>query len=94
MYPDTAGVVNIGGMTPIQCLNACKWDNFADEKEQVRNDIKQHRNFWKSKEQQALLQYALEETDRRRSMGRSVARIILDRQLDNCDLVGLVIEYL
>jgi hypothetical protein len=92
--PDTAGVVNIGGMTPIQCLNACKWDNFADEKEQVRNDIKQHRNFWKSKEQQALLQYALEETDRRRSMRRSVARIILDRQLDNCDLVGLVIEYL
>jgi hypothetical protein len=81
-------------MTPMQCLNAFKWDFFADEKEQVRNDLKQHPSYWKSKEQQALLQCALEETGRRCSMHRSVARIILGRQLDNNDLVALVIEYL
>jgi hypothetical protein len=67
---------------------------FADEKEQVRNDIKQHPSYWKSKEQQDLLQCAFEETDRRRCMRRSVARIILGRQLDNNDVVPLVIEYL
>jgi hypothetical protein len=38
------------------------------------NDLKQHPSYWKSKEQQALLQSALEETDRRRSMPRSAAR--------------------
>jgi hypothetical protein len=53
------------------------------------NDLKQHLSYWKSKEQQALLQCAFEQTDRRRSM-----RIILGRQLDNCDLVALIIEYL
>jgi hypothetical protein len=36
----------------------------------------------------------LEKTDRRHSMRRSAAKIILDRQLDNYDLVPLVIEYL
>jgi hypothetical protein len=92
--PDAAGVANSGDMTPMQYLNEWKWDFFADEKEQVINDLKQHPSYWKSKEQQALLQCALEETDRRRSMRRSVARIILGRELDNNDLVGLVIEYL
>jgi hypothetical protein len=67
---------------------------FADEKEQVRNDLNQHPSYWKSKEQQALLQRAFEETDRRRSMRRSVAMIVLGRQLDNNDLVALIIEYL
>jgi hypothetical protein len=93
-YPDAADVANNNGQTPMQFLNACKWDFFADEKEQVRNDLKQHSSYWKSTEQQALLQCAFEETGRRRSKRRSVARIILGRQLDNCDLVGLVIEYL
>jgi hypothetical protein len=67
---------------------------FADEKEQVRNDLKQPPSYWKSKEQQALLQCAFEETDRRCSMRQSVARIVLGRQLDNSDLVALIIEYL
>jgi hypothetical protein len=58
------------------------------------NDLKQLPSYWKSKEQQVLLQCALEETDRRRSIRRSVARIILGRQLDNNDLVVLIIEYL
>jgi hypothetical protein len=92
--PDAAGVVNSGGRTPMQCLNACKWRFFADEKEQVRKDLKQLPSYWKSKEQQDLLQCALEETDRRRSMRRSVARIILGRQWNNSDLVALMIEYL
>jgi hypothetical protein len=92
--PDAAGVITDFHNTPMQCLNACPWLFFADEKEQVMDDLKQCPSYWKSKEQQALLQCALEETDRRRSMRRSVARIILGRQLDNCDLVGLVIEYL
>jgi hypothetical protein len=92
--PDAVDAANDGGRTPMQRLNACKWDFFADEKEHVRNDLKQLPSYWKSKEQQALLQCALEETDRRRCMRRSVARIILGRQLDNRDLVGLVIEYL
>jgi hypothetical protein len=92
--PDAFDRITFYDRTPMQCLNARNWDYFADEKEQVRNDIKQHRTFWKSKEQQALLQCALEETDRRRSMRRSVAKIALGRQLDNNDLVALIIEYL
>jgi hypothetical protein len=78
----------------MHCLNAWGCGFFADEKEQVRNDLKQHPSYWKSKEQQALLQSAFEETDRRRSMRRSVARIILGRHLDNNDLVALIVEYL
>jgi hypothetical protein len=92
--PDAAGVINDYDQTPMQRLNVCAWQFFADEKEQVRNDLKQLPSYWKSKEQQALLQCALEETVRRRSMRRSVARIVLGRQLDNNDLVRLVIEYL
>jgi hypothetical protein len=92
--PDVAGVITDYGETPMQILSACNWTFFADEKEQVRNDLNQHPSYWKSKDQQALLQCAFEETDRRRSMRRSVAKIILGRQFDNCDLVGLVIEYL
>jgi hypothetical protein len=75
-------------------LKACQWYYFSDEKEQVRNDLKQLPSYWKSEEQQALLHSAFEETGRRCSMRRSVARIILGRQLDNNDLVSLVIEYL
>jgi hypothetical protein len=92
--PEAAGVINDDGRTPIHYLNAYNWKNFADEKEQVRNDLKQLPSYWTSKEQQALFQCALEETDRRRSMRRSVARIILGRQLGNGDLVALIIEYL
>jgi hypothetical protein len=92
--PNAAGEINYCGTIPMNSLNACNWTFFADEKEQVRNDLNQHPSYWKSKEQQALLQCALEETDRRRSMRRSVAKIVLDRQFDNCDLVALVIEYL
>jgi hypothetical protein len=92
--PDAVDATNNGGRTPMQCLNASNWQFFADEKQQVRNDLKQQPSYWKSKEQQALLQRAFEETDRRRSMRRSVARIILGREFDNCDLVPLIIEYL
>jgi hypothetical protein len=92
--PDAAGVITDCGHTPMQCLNNFSWNFFADEKEQVMNDLNQLPSYWKSKEQQALLQCALEETDRRRSMRRSVARIVLGRQSDNCDLVPLIIEYL
>jgi ankyrin repeat protein len=92
--PEAVDVINNFFMTPMQCLNVCTWQLFAAEKEQVRNDLKQPPSYWKSKEQQALLQCALEETDRRRSMRQSVARIILGRQLDNFDLVQLVIDYL
>jgi hypothetical protein len=92
--PDAAAEPSNDGRTPMQLLNACEWDFFADEKEQVMKDLKQLPSYWKSKEQQALLQCALEETDRRRSMRRSVARIILGRQLGNNDLVALIIEYL
>jgi hypothetical protein len=92
--PDAVDVNNDCGQTPMQIFNTYKWRFIADEKEQVRNDLKQHSSYWKSKEQQALLQCALEETDRRRWMRRSVARIILGRQLDNNDLVALIIEYL
>jgi hypothetical protein len=91
---DSVDVINNDGNTPIQCLNVFSWHFFADEKEQVRNDLKQCPSYWKSKEQQALLQSAFEETDRRRSMRRSVARIILGRHLDNNDLVALIVEYL
>jgi hypothetical protein len=92
--PDALDVINSRHRTPMDCLNVCTWEFFADEKEQVKNDLKQHPSYWKSKVQQALLQHAFEETDRRRCMRRSVARIILCRQLDNNDLVVLIIEYL
>jgi hypothetical protein len=92
--PYAADVAYNHDVRPIHCLNAWDWDFFAGEKEQVRNDLKQCPSYWKSKEQQALLQCAFEETDRLRSMRRSVARIILGRQLDNNDLVALIIEYL
>jgi hypothetical protein len=92
--PDSAGVIGYCERTPMHYLNAYNWNLFADEKEQVRNDLNQHPSYWKSKEQQALLQRAFEETDRRRSMRRSVAMIVLGRQLDNNDLVALIIEYL
>jgi hypothetical protein len=78
----------------MQYLNIYRWQLFADEKEQVRNDLNQHPSYWQSEEHQALFQCALEETDQRRSMRRSVARIVLSRQLDNCDLLALIIEYL
>jgi hypothetical protein len=77
---------------PMQILNTNEWKFFVDEKEQVMNDLKQHSSYWKSEEQQALLQRAFEETDRRRSMRRSVARIILGRQLDIDDLVPLILS--
>jgi hypothetical protein len=94
-HPDAVDATNNnGGWTPMHYLNVCEWQFFADEKEQVMNDLKQQPSYWKSKEQQALLQCALEETDRRRSMRRSVARIILGRRFDNYDLVPLIIEYL
>jgi hypothetical protein len=92
--PDAAGVIGKNGRTPMQINKRTPWQFFADEKEQVRNDLKQLPSYWKSKEQQALLHCAFEETDRRRSMRRSVARIILGRQFDNFDLVALVIECL
>jgi hypothetical protein len=93
--PDAVDAITADfGRTPMQYLKLCKWQVFADEKERVIYDLMQHPSYWKSKEQQALLQCALEETDRRRSMRRSVARIVLGRQLDNCDLIALVIEYL
>jgi hypothetical protein len=91
--PDAADAINIDGNTPMQWLQKKQWSYFADEKEQVRNDLKQRPSYWKSKEQQALLQCAFEETDRRRSVRRSMARIVLGRQLDNNDLVALIIEY-
>jgi hypothetical protein len=92
--PDVADVMGYYGQTPIQRINNSKWTYFANEKEQVMNDLKQDPSYWKSKEQQALLQSAFEETDRRRSMRRSVARIVLGRELDINDLVPLIIEYL
>ena len=92
--PDAASMMNDRCETPLKCLNMCVWDAFADEKMQVTNDLKQDPSYWKSNEQQALLQSAFEETDRRRSVRRSVARIILGRQLDINDLVPLIIEYL
>jgi hypothetical protein len=92
--PDAANVANSGGNTPMTYIHFYQWDFFVDEKEQVINDLKQPPSHWKSKEQQALLKCALEETDRRRSMRRSVARIILERELDNNDMVALIIEYL
>jgi hypothetical protein len=92
-FPDVTVLANNSGQTPMQCLSAWKWIFFADEKEQVMNDLKQHPSYWKSKEQQALLQCAFEETDRRRFIRRSVARIVLGRQLDNNDLIALIIGY-
>jgi hypothetical protein len=92
--PDAVDVISNSGDTPMQCLNRYQWKFFSHEKEQVRNDLKQLPSYWKSKEQQALLQCASDDTARRRSMRRSVARIILGRRLDNNDLVPLIIEYL
>jgi hypothetical protein len=92
--PDAASAMDQCGHTPIQWINNCKWKFLADETEQVMNDLKQDPSYWKSKEQQALLQSAFEETDRRRSVRRSVARNVLGRQLDIDDLVPLIIEYL
>jgi hypothetical protein len=92
--PDVADVLNDRGRNPMNILNECKWRFFVDEKEQVTNDLKQDPSYWKSKEQQDLLQSAFEETDRRRSVRRSVARIVLGRQLDIDDLVPLIVEYL
>jgi hypothetical protein len=92
--PDVANVMNVSRRTPIQCINERKWEFFADEKEEVRNDLKQDPSYWKSEEQRALVQSAFEETDRRRSVRRSVARIVLGRQLNIYDLVPLIIEYL
>jgi hypothetical protein len=92
--PDAVDVITNCGRTPMQCLNVFSWNFFADEKEQVRNDLKQDPSYWKSKEQQDLLQCAFEETDRRRSVRRSVARIILERQFDTHDLIPLIIDYL
>jgi hypothetical protein len=92
--PDAADVIKKFLQTPFPCLKLRQWKFFADEKEQVMNDLKQHLSYWKSKEQQALLRCALEETDRRCSIRRSVARIILGRQLDNSNLVALINEYL
>jgi ankyrin repeat protein len=91
---DAVDAMTNPGRSPMHCLNRCNWKFFTEEKEQVRNDLKQLPSYWKSKEQQAVLQCAFEETDRRRSLRRSVARIILARQFDNFDLVRLVIEYL
>jgi hypothetical protein len=91
---DVADVMNNRRKTPINIMNECKWRFFIDEKDQVMNDLERNSSYWKSKEQQALLQCAFEETDRRRSMRRSVARIILGRQLEMDDLVPLVIGYL
>jgi hypothetical protein len=90
--PEEADVMN--NYYGMKCINESKWDFFADEKEQVTNNLKQHPSYWRSQEQQALLQSAFEETDRRRSVRRSVARIVLGRQLDINDLVRLIIEYL
>jgi hypothetical protein len=61
--------------TPLQCLRTCQWSFFADEKEQVMNDVKQH-------------------SDQRRSVRRSVVRMVLGRLLDNIDLVPLIFTYL
>jgi hypothetical protein len=91
---NAAAVIDNDSRTPMHYLKLRQWKYFADEKEQVMNDLKQRPSYWKSKEQQVLLQCALEETGRRRSMRRSVARIVLGRQLDNNDLVTLIIEYL
>jgi hypothetical protein len=92
--PHAIDVISDCGRNPMQFFKLYNWDYFAGEKEQVRNDLKQLPSYWKSKEQRALLQCALEETDRRCSMRRSVARIVLGRQFDNNDLVALIIEYL
>jgi hypothetical protein len=92
--PDAASVRNDRGETPMNCIKYRQWESFAEEQAQVTDHLEQHPSYWKSKEQQALLQSAFEETDRRRSVRRSVARIILGRQLDIDDLVPLIIEYL
>jgi hypothetical protein len=92
--PDVAGVMNNRRKTPVNIINECKWRFFVDEKDQVIKDLERNSSYWKSKEQQALLQSAFEETDRRRSMRRSVARIILGQHLEIYDLIPLIIGYL
>jgi hypothetical protein len=73
--PDAGGAMSHFRQTPMQCLKKCKWSFFADEKEQVMNDLQQH-------------------SDQRRSVRRSVVRMVLARQLENNDVVSLIIEYL
>jgi hypothetical protein len=73
--PDAGDAMSHFRQTPMHYLKACPWDDFADEKEQVMNDLKQH-------------------SDQRRSLRRSVVRMVLDRQLDNNDLVTLISAYL
>jgi hypothetical protein len=92
--PNATDIMNDRGQTPMSVLNEWTWEFFADEKEQVMNDLKKDPSYWKSKEQQDLLQCAFEETDRRRSVRRSVARIILERQFDTHDLIPLIIDFL
>jgi hypothetical protein len=43
--PDAADVANNGGNTSIHYISAYKWQFFADEKEQVRNDLKQYPSY-------------------------------------------------
>jgi hypothetical protein len=40
--PDATEAIKIDGQTPMQCINQRNYQYFADEKEQVRNDLKQH----------------------------------------------------
>jgi hypothetical protein len=91
--PDAASAMNVRRESPMKCLNTNSWKFFADEKEQVTNGLKQDPSFWKSKEQHALLQYAFWTVDRRRSVRRAAASIVLGWQLDTY-LVPLIIEYL
>jgi hypothetical protein len=68
--PGATDVMNNCCHTLTHCLKLWNWRFFADEKEQVINDLKQYPSHWKSKEQQALLWCTFEETDRRRSLRR------------------------
>jgi hypothetical protein len=43
--PDAAGVITSGCRSPMDHLNVYKWQLFADEKEQVMNDLKQHPSY-------------------------------------------------
>lgn len=109
-HRDAVNQLDYDRRNPMQILKNCRWKFFVEEKEQVMRDLKQQQSYYEqpyresnkdqfqsafeSKEQQALLQSAFEETDRRRSVRRSVAKIVLSRQLDIYDLVPLIIEYL
>jgi hypothetical protein len=44
--PDAAGVIGNCGRTPMQFLKTFNWQFFADEKEQVRNDLVQPPSYW------------------------------------------------